>query len=91
MFKIGMFSSNPKQPFQVDALGLAQLNEAALARGLQVSATNPIAGLEGRAGLMSRLAQALRNQEFFGKTARPGNMLGMEWAEGCCAMALANQ
>ena len=79
MFKIGMFSSNPDQPFQVDALGLAQLNEATLGRGLQVSPTNPIAGLEGRAGLMTRLSQALRNQEFFGKTTRPGNMLGMRW------------
>ena len=76
MFKLGMFSSDPSQPFQVDAIGLKRMNEQQLAKGLQVTDANPIAGLEGRAGLLSRLGAALGNTELFGATARPGNMLG---------------
>ncbi|MCJ1313000.1 hypothetical protein MMC25_006676 [Agyrium rufum] len=75
MFEIGMFSSNSEQPCQVDATGLQQVTTQTLARALQHSSGNQIAGLEGRAGLLSRLGDALRNQEYFGKTARPGNML----------------
>ncbi len=78
MFKAGVFSGRPEQPFQVDAAGLKALGEAALAQGLQVSAANPIEGLEGRAALLVRLGHALEaNKEIFGETARPGNMLGI--------------
>jgi hypothetical protein len=47
-----------------------------MARGLQVTESNPIDGLEGRTSLLLRLAEALQNQEVFGLEARPGNMLG---------------
>ena len=76
MFKSGYFSSSQGNPCQVDSAGLQGLNVQSLAKGLQVSDQNPIAGLEGRAGLMSRLATALRNPTFFGADARPGRMLG---------------
>lgn len=49
-----------------------------MAAGLQVSESNPLAGLEGRTGLLVRLAEALNNQQLFGADARPGNMLGMQ-------------
>ena len=77
MFKDGIFSSNSNQPHQVDGEGLKRLNIKVMAHGLQVSETNPIAGLEGRTGLLTRLANALYNQDLFGADARPGNMLGM--------------
>ena len=77
MFKSGMFSSNQVQPCQVDADGLKMLTPESLAEGLQVSASNPIAGLEGRTGLLMRLSDALYNPALFGSDARPGNMLGM--------------
>lgn len=77
MFKSGTFSSNESQPFQVDADGLRGLTLEKMAKGLQVTEANPIAGLEGRTGLLIRLADALNNQQFFGVDARPGNMLGM--------------
>ena len=77
MFKAGLFSSDPTEPCQVDGAGLKRLNVEQLAKALQVSTTNPIAGLEGRAGLLLRLADALNNQDLFGVDARPGNMLGM--------------
>lgn len=82
MFKAGMFSSNPRQPFQVDGPALKVLTVNVLTNGLQASERNPLSGLEGRAGLLTRLADALNNQMFFGKDARPGNMLGM-WTESC--------
>jgi hypothetical protein len=76
MFKSGLFSSHTSQPYQVDADGLRTLTVEKMAKGLQVTAKNPIAGLDGRTGLLIRLADALNNTELFGADARPGNMLG---------------
>jgi hypothetical protein len=76
MFTAGLFSSDAAQPCQVDAAALKNLNVEKLAKALQVSESNPIDGLEGRAGLLVRLGSALGNRLFFGATARPGNMLG---------------
>jgi hypothetical protein len=76
MFKAGIFSSNPNEPCQVDSAGLKKIDIKVLARGLQVTDENIIDGLEGRAGLLMRLGDALQNQEVFGLEARPGNMLG---------------
>lgn len=76
MFKAGCFSSNPSEPCQVDGAGLKRLNIEQLGKGLQVSETNPIAGLEGRAGLMSRLGDAMSDSTIFGSDGRPGGMLG---------------
>ncbi|EER27774.1 hypothetical protein CPC735_031100 [Coccidioides posadasii C735 delta SOWgp] len=75
MFKAGMFSSDPTEPCQVDGAGLKRVTVQALAKGMQHSDENPLAGIEGRAGLLRRLSEALNNQEFFGVDARPGNML----------------
>ncbi|KAK5164640.1 uncharacterized protein LTR77_009846 [Saxophila tyrrhenica] len=75
MFKMGLFSSNPDQPFQVDSGGLKKLTVEKMGRGLQVNNDNPIDGLEGRTSLLIRLSDALQNQEIFGLEARPGNML----------------
>ncbi|KAK3679631.1 hypothetical protein LTR78_000006 [Recurvomyces mirabilis] len=75
MFKMGLFSSDPEQPCQVDSGGLKKLNTDKMAKGLQVSSDNPIDGLEGRTNLLVRLGDALLNQQIFGPEARPGNML----------------
>ena len=75
MFTAGLFSGDAAQPCQVDVAGLKRLSAEKLAKGLQVSATNPIIGLEGRTGLLLRLGHALENQAFFG-AGRPGYMLG---------------
>ena len=77
MFKAGYFSSDAQEPSQVDSLGLKRLSAQQLANGLQVSEHNPIAGLEGRAGLLSRLGDALKNSALFGAEGRPGHMLGI--------------
>ncbi|PGH09421.1 hypothetical protein AJ80_07696 [Polytolypa hystricis UAMH7299] len=75
MFKAGLFSSDPTEPCQVDGAGLKKITLEMLSRGMQHSEHNPLAGIEGRAGLLSRLSEALNNQELFGVDARPGNML----------------
>ena len=77
MFKAGAFSSDPSQPHQVDAAGLEKVTVETLARGMQVSDSNPMSGLEGRAGLLIRLSSALQNSEMFGFDGRPGNMIGV--------------
>ena len=76
MFKSGLFSSDPTEPCQVDGAGLKKITTDVLAKGMQHSEQNPLAGIEGRAGLLVRLSEALNNQDFFGVDARPGNMLG---------------
>jgi len=76
MFKDGLFSSNKQQRHQADAAGLRELTIEKMAAGLQVSEQNPMAGLEGRASLLIRLADALSNDTLFGADGRPGNMLG---------------
>lgn len=81
MFKSGHFSSDTAEPCQVDSAGLKKITVDVLAKGMQHSEQNPLAGLEGRAGLLIRLSEALQNQNFFGVDARPGNLLGKdpEW------------
>ena len=78
MFKAGYFSSDDSEPCQVDSVGLKRLSAQQLAKGLQATEHNPIVGLEGRAGLMSRLGDALRNRALFGAAGRPGHMLGTD-------------
>lgn len=76
MFKAGTFSSDPSQLCQVDRNGLARITVESLANGMQVSESNPMVGLEGRAELLIRLSKALSNHEMFGADGRPGNMIG---------------
>jgi hypothetical protein len=83
MFKSGLFSSDPTEPCQVDGAGLKKVTAEVLAKGMQHSEQNPLAGIEGRAGLLIRLSEALNNQDFFGVDARPGNMLGKAIWFGC--------
>ncbi|KAJ5796923.1 uncharacterized protein N7518_005463 [Penicillium psychrosexuale] len=75
MFKSGLFSSDPTEPCQVDGAGLKKITVEVLAKAMQHSDENPLAGIEGRTGLLVRLSEALNNQDFFGVDARPGNML----------------
>ncbi|KAJ7594112.1 hypothetical protein C8J56DRAFT_1002096 [Mycena floridula] len=76
MYESGFFSSDPKQPYRVDASVLSSITVDSVAEQMQVSATNPIAGLEGRTSLLVNLGKALKESpDLFGKDGRPGNML----------------
>ncbi|KAJ6449751.1 DUF1688-domain-containing protein [Mycena sanguinolenta] len=76
MFAAGLFSSDKEKPHQVNATGLATLNLASFATAFQATEENPLVGLEGRAALLARLADALRlAPQFFGPDARPGGLV----------------
>lgn len=76
MFCQGAFSSNPEQ-LQADAKGLQGITIQKLAQGFQVSAENPLVGLEGRVKLLQRLGEILtQNPRFFGsENPRLGNLV----------------
>ena len=78
MFSDGCFSSDPALKCRVNSVGLANLKLDTLKRGFQVHGDNTVTGLEGRLGLLHRLASALEeNPEFFGpmEIFRPGNVV----------------
>jgi hypothetical protein len=75
LFERGLLSSHLSRPLRADAAALRALEPAALAEALQVSADNPLAGLEGRALLLNRLGAAIElDPERFGHPARLGNL-----------------
>ena len=77
MFESGAFSANRRNPLRVDADVLANLSVADLKRGLQVSETNPLVGLEGRVDLVRRLGALVASRpDVFGRhdTPRPGGL-----------------
>lgn len=86
LFVQGLFSSQPDNPLQVDAIGLQQLSEERLAAGFQVSPDNPLVGVEGRTVLLQRLGQTLqRYPHLFGTDhPRPGYLVNflLQQAEG---------
>jgi hypothetical protein len=77
LFAAGFFSADPAAPWRADADALEALDDHRLAAALQVSAANPLPGLNGRAALLRRLGRALREApDLFGKRqARAGNLL----------------
>jgi len=75
LFRAGGFSDDPHHPLRADAAALARIDEATLAHGFQVTADNPLVGLEGRAALLRRLGEALTaSPDLFGQPARVGNL-----------------
>ena len=70
-FTSGMFSSDKDPPLQADAEGLRGLVTDHLAAAFQVGPTNPMVGIEGRAVLLRRLGEVMREQpEVFGQELR---------------------
>ncbi|UCZ62394.1 URC4/urg3 family protein [Mycolicibacterium phocaicum] len=74
-FVDGLFSSDPAQPWQVDAEALRTIDDAALGRAFQAGPDNPLVGLSGRVQLLRRLGAALAHRpEVFGPQGRPGGL-----------------
>jgi Protein of unknown function (DUF1688) len=72
MFANGAFSRDPRDPYRVDAEKLAAFSVEALEHGFQVSAENPLVGLEGRADLLRRLGRLVADRsDIFGRRDRP--------------------
>ncbi|MEM7406726.1 MAG: DUF1688 family protein [Pseudomonadota bacterium] len=78
-FATGAFSSDRAVALRADAAGLEALDERLLARAFQVTQSNPLVGLSGRAALMRGLGTALRAApHLFGADCpRPGNLLDL--------------
>jgi len=58
-FLAGAFATDSADPLRADGAALHRIDAAALRAVFQSSPSNPVVGLEGRAGLLSRLGDAL--------------------------------
>ncbi|CCD99340.1 URC4/urg3 family protein [Bradyrhizobium sp. STM 3809] len=77
MFASGAFSADAGNPLRADAAKLRELTVADLERGFQVSADNPLVGLDGRVALLRRLGEVTAAKpEVFGTKdgPRPGGL-----------------
>jgi hypothetical protein len=77
MFRDCEFSMWPSRPLRADASILAEFTEAKLVRGFQISDSNPLRGVAGRADLLRRLGRTMMAApEIFGRddTPRPGGL-----------------
>ncbi len=73
----GGLSGDASDPWRVDAERLARFSRHDLEEAFQVSASNPLAGVEGRVALLNRLGEAcLVNASVFAREdeARPGGL-----------------
>lgn len=78
-FCAGVFSSHPQFPLQADPQGLQALTVPTLAQAFQVSADNPLVGLEGRVELLQRLGKILLKhaQQLGTQNPRPGDLVNL--------------
>jgi hypothetical protein len=82
-FAAGMFSDRTDDPLRADGPALARVDAALLREVFQAGAANPLVGLEGRAGLMTRLGEAFaRLAATDGFEARPGALFDRLTAGG---------
>ena len=74
-FMAGRFSSDPGDPYRVDAAALLRIDSRTLCDIFQVDDANPLVGLEGRAALLRRLGEALRARpQVFTTSGQPGHL-----------------
>lgn len=73
LFKSGVLSSDGKS-WRADASALKNVSPAMIAEAFQVSETNPLVGVEGRAQLLRNLGSACEDKKYF-KDGRPGNLI----------------
>lgn len=72
LFEWGGFSADPSDPLRADAEALARFDAAELADAFQVTERNRLAGLEGRARLLNRLAAEVdARSDLFARADRP--------------------
>ncbi len=82
-FLSGAFSVDPAQPLRVDATALLNMDASVLGEMFQVTGSNPLVGLEGRARLLQRLGECLLSQRaVFGEDGRPGRLFDWLTANG---------
>lgn len=82
MFLEGAFSSEKGKPLRSDVEGLKSVTPNDVARAFQVSDQNPLVGLEGRAGLVRSLGDALEKHPEVFVGGRPGGLVDYFSASG---------
>lgn len=75
MFLDGAFSTKEQNPLQSDADGLLSTNADKVAEYFQVSNDNPLVGVEGRAGLVKSLGQAVKDHPQYFIDGRVGGLV----------------
>jgi hypothetical protein len=80
-FTAGRFSDRADDTCRADAIALAGLSAGTLREIFQVSAENPMVGLEGRAALIARLGHTMLARPA-GTLARPGALFDLLSANG---------
>lgn len=73
LFMSGAFSGDGKS-LRSDATGLSKVTPGLIEEYFQVTASNPLVGVEGRTNLLKNLGKALGNKTLF-KDGRPGNLI----------------
>lgn len=75
LFERGLLSNDRSRPLRADGAALRALQAEALANVFQVSADNPLVGIQARALLLNRLGAAIElDLARFGQPARIGNL-----------------
>ncbi|MES2801868.1 MAG: URC4/urg3 family protein [Bdellovibrionota bacterium] len=74
MFKSGVMCSD-KKSWKADAQGLQSVTAAELEKHFQVTADNPLVGVQGRVQLLNNLGKACARNPVFKKDHRPGNII----------------
>jgi hypothetical protein len=74
-FRAGLFSADPAAPLRADAAALRRLEPAAIASAFQVGPDNPMTGLDGRAGLVRALGDAIVAAPALFRGGRPGGLV----------------
>ena len=75
MFKAGVFSKDPENPYRVDAETLINISEETVARGFQSDETNPIGNLEKRHAILKALGETMIRKKSIFNEGRPGDIL----------------
>ncbi len=89
-FLKGSFSASGAEPLRADAAALERIDASVLRAVFQSSPSNPMVGLDGRAGLLARMGAALRAEAALGGgAARPGLLFDRLTAEGTRAQVSA--
>jgi len=82
-FTEGVFSTAPNEPLRADGAALSRVDASTLRAMFQSSPSNPMVGLDGRAGLLSRLGAELKAEAArTGLPARPALIFDRLTANG---------
>jgi hypothetical protein len=75
LFRTGVMSSDKSQPLRADALALRALSSDSVAKTFQVSAENPLVGVDGRTALLRNLGEAVAARPDLFPGGRPGGLV----------------